>query len=175
MADWIVRVFLLCLCLWPHQPAHADGRDVLTVGLGAVDVLDTDALAGEGYMAYRFAPRLFADRLGDVFHGIGPMVGWRGNTDGGLFGYGDAFLDLRPSERLVLWPSVGIGGYRAGDSRDLGGVFQFHLEVFAGYRVAERHMLGVSFQHVSNAGLHEKNPGTNSIFVTYSIALPPVF
>jgi hypothetical protein len=159
--------------------AGADEPDYLQLGVGAFDVTDGDRLSAEGYAEYRFGRRLGAeiagDPGGDWWHGAGPLVGLRANGDGGIFGFGGVFLDIRPHERLVLWPSAGIGGWREGGSRDLGGTFQFHLETFIGYRIAERHMLGVSFQHISNAGLHSKNPGADSVFMTYSIALPPAF
>lgn len=154
-------------------PVQAGGiASYATVGVGAFDILDGDALAADAFVSYRFADRLFDESSGPFFRGIGPMVGIKANTDGGLAGYGSLFLDLRPSERWVLWPSAGLAGYRQGDSRDLGGTFVFHLEATIGYRIAERHMLGISYQHLSNAGIQPINPGTDSLFLSYTFVFP---
>lgn len=169
------QLLLLLLTLVATSATAEHQKDSLTLGLGAFDVPGLDYLAAEGFMTYRFAPRLFADQLGPMFHGIGPQVGLKANTDGGVYGHGGVFIDIRPTEKVVIWPSAGAGGYRQGNSIDLGGVFQFHLEVFGGYRVASGHMLGISFQHVSNANIHKHNPGVNSYFLTYTAELPALF
>lgn len=173
----IIRSLLLALALSSLSTAAmaGDRHDQLTLGMGAFDVPGIDYLSAEGSLTYRFAPRLFADEFGSMFHGVGPQIGLKANTDGGVYGYGGMFLDIRPTDNIVIWPSAGAGGYRQGNSIDLGGTFQFHLEVFGGYRVAPGHMLGVSFQHVSNANIHRHNPGVNSYFLTYTVELPALF
>jgi len=155
--------------------AVADNNDVLTVGAGAFEFIDGEEVEPAGFASYRFSPRIFDDYFGTMFQGIGPMAGLMANTDGGLFGHGDLFLDIRPTENLVIWPSVGIGGYRRGNSMDLGGVFQFHVEFFFGYRLRRDQMLGFSYQHISNAGIQDRNPAADLIFLTYSVELPPFF
>jgi len=162
---------LLCL----STGIHAEEKDYFTLGGGAFEVLDSGKAEPAAFGNYRFAPRAFADYLGDKFRGIGPMVGLMANTDGGLFGHGAIFADIRPTENLVIWPTAGLGGYRRGNSIDLGGTFQFYLEIFMGYRMAKKHMLGISYQHISNAGVQDRNPAADSIFITYTSALPALF
>lgn len=173
LAGRILLALLLYFTLITNS--FAEDKDFLTLGAGAFEFIHPDDAEPAGFVSYRFAPRLFADTFGPIFRGIGPMVGVMANTDGGVFGYGDVFLDIRPTDNLVIWPSAGIGGYRLGDSKPLGGTFQFHLEVFVGYSFAERHMLGISYQHVSNAGIQDINPTADSLYLSYSIALPPLF
>lgn len=163
----LLAILILNLCFL--APAVAEERGHLTLGVGAFEVAHSDARAAEAFVNYRFSPRLFADKFGPVFRGIGPMLGLNANTDGGVFGYGDLFLDIRPTENIVIWPSAGIGGYRQGNSRSLGGIFQFHAELFAGYRISERQMIGISYQHISNAGTHDSNPTADSIYATYTL------
>jgi lipid A 3-O-deacylase len=172
-----IRHLLLTLVLSSAaaSTAAADRRDALTLGLGAHDVPGLEYLSAEASLTYRFAPRLFADHFGPMFHGIGPQVGLKANTDGGVYGHGGVFLDIRPTDNIVIWPAAGAGGYSQGNSIDLGGVFQFYLEIFGGYRFAPGHMLGISFQHVSNASIHKHNPGVNSYFLTYTVELPALF
>lgn len=167
----ILSVMSLCF----FGSAKADDRGFLTLGGGAYEVAKSSNRVPGFYAAYRFAPRLFEDRFGSVFHGIGPMLGVLGNTDGSVYGYGDLFIDIRPTENLVIWPSAGIGGYRQGSGQDLGGIFQFHAELFVGYSISKRQMLGISLQHISNADTHDINPTSNSLFATYTITLSPFF
>lgn len=159
------------LLLPPAGAAETGQTGHLTLGAGVFEAFQGNNRAAEGYLAYRFAPRLFGDRFGPAFRGIGPMVGLNANSDGGVFGYGDLFLDIRPTENTVIWPSAGIGGYRRGNSVPLGGVFQFHAELFLGYRVTDNQMLGLSYQHISNAGIHASNPTADSFYLTYTLAL----
>ena len=157
------------LALVPATGA-ADQPGQLTLGLGAFDAFDHDELSAEGLAEYRFGARMFEDNFGPRFQGLGPMVGIRVNTDRGVTGYGSLFTDICPFERWYLWPSAGIAGYSEGDSRDLGGVFQFHLGLAAGYRVTERTRIGIAYQHVSNADIHDRNPGADSLFLTVTFA-----
>jgi len=152
----------------------ADESGQLTLGLGAFDAFDTDELSAEGLAEYRFGKRMFEDNFGPRFQGLGPMVGIRANTDGGVTGYGSIFADIRPYDRWYIWPSAGIAGYSEDDSRDLGGVFQFHLGVAAGYRLTERTRIGIAYQHVSNASIHDQNPGADSLFLTVTFELSPL-
>lgn len=151
-------------------PALAEERSYLTVGAGAFGFLDQGHLSGAFTIEYRFGSEGLSEWGPPWFHGLGPEIGLQANTEGGLFGFADLFLDLQPTERLVIWPGAGLGGYRQGNSRDLGGIQQFHLGLFGGYRLAKRHLLGFSLQHISNAGTQETDPGTNALFLTYSLA-----
>ncbi len=139
----------------------SEGTDVITLGAGAFDIND-DFTSGEFRLEYRFVQRPLW---------LTPIVGILANTDGGIFGYGGFGLDLAVGEHFVLTPQATMGGYRQGDSKDLGGVFQFRTGVEFAYRFADRTRIGLAFHHISNAGLHEKNPGTESLLLTLSLPL----
>ena len=67
-------------------------------------------------------------------------------------------------------PSGGIGAYSKGNGLDLGGTFEFHLGIGASYAVTGDSRLGLAIYHISNAGTHRKNPGVNTVAVTWSFA-----
>lgn len=154
---------------------RAEERDSLTLGVGVFDVLKQEGTAATFSAEYRFGARALAQWFDDWFRGVGPLVGITGNTDGGVAGFADVFLDLHPLDDVVVWPSAGIVGYRQGDSIELGGVRQFHLEFAVAYEVAPRHLLGLSFQHISNGDTQESNRGVDSLLATYSIRFAPLF
>ena len=52
--------------------------------------------------------------------------------------------------------------YHEGDGKDLGHVLEFKSEVQLSYESSDSTSFGVSYNHVSNASLGDKNPGANS-------------
>ena len=68
-----------------------------------------------------------------------------------------------------------MGAYHQGNSRDLGGVFQFREMVDLAYRFDNGQRLGVRVAHISNAHIHEYNPGEEEYYLTYAIPLGPLF
>ena len=68
-------------------------------------------------------------------------------------------FDLGP---INFTPSFAPGVYGEGSGKDLGHVLEFKSEVQATYSVSEKTSLGMSYNHLSNASLGEKNPGANS-------------
>ena len=66
------------------------------------------------------------------------------------------------SEKLKFTPSFAPGIYHAGDGKDLGHALEFKTEVQASYSISENTSLGMSYNHISNASLGNKNPGANS-------------
>ncbi len=99
---------------------------------------------------------------------VGPAVGLMANTDGGIFGYGGIYADFAFG-RFVITPLTAIGGYRQGDSSELGGVFQFRQSLTVSYEFENRHRLGVAIAHISNANIYDSNPGEEELYVTYAI------
>jgi len=64
-------------------------------------------------------------------------------------------------------PSFAPGLYHQGDGKDLGHVIEFKTEVQLSYNLSENTNFGMSYNHVSNASLGDKNPGANSYMLNY--------
>ena len=64
-------------------------------------------------------------------------------------------------------PSFAPGLYHKGDGKDLGHVLEFKTEVQLSYSSSEDTSFGVSYNHVSNASLGDKNPGANSYMFNF--------
>ncbi|HSA80007.1 MAG TPA: acyloxyacyl hydrolase, partial [Geminicoccaceae bacterium] len=133
---------------------HGSEPDALTLGLGAFDIGETHTSPAAN-LEYRFGRKLFF---------IGPSYGLVANTDGGLLGYVNAYIDLSYRD-FYLTPQVGIGGYREGSGRDLGSIFQFRAASDLTYRFANGARLGLRFAHVSNANTADPNPGEEEIYL----------
>ena len=64
-------------------------------------------------------------------------------------------------------PSFAPGLYHEGDGKDLGHVLEFKSEVQLSYKTSDTMNLGLSYNHVSNASLGDKNPGANSYMFNF--------
>ena len=68
---------------------------------------------------------------------------------------------------LTFTPSFAPGLYHEGDGKDLGHVLEFKSEVQFSYTSSNKTSFGVSYNHVSNASLGDKNPGANSYMFNF--------
>ena len=69
--------------------------------------------------------------------------------------------------RLNITPSFTPGLYSKGKGKDLGSVIEFKSDVQLSYDVGESMNLGMSYNHISNASLGNKNPGANSYMFNF--------
>jgi lipid A 3-O-deacylase len=144
---------------------HGNEADALTLGLGVFDPFKK---------AHDKAPAATLEyRLGRKLLVIGPAIGGMANTDGGLFGYFGLYGDISVG-KVYFTPQLALGAYHRGNSRDLGGVFQFRETVEFSYRFDNGQRLGVRVAHISNAHIHDYNPGEEEYYLTYAIALGPL-
>ena len=68
---------------------------------------------------------------------------------------------------LNITPSFAPGYYGQGNGKDLGSVIEFKTEVQVTYDLSEATHLGMSYNHISNASIGEKNPGANSYMFNF--------
>ena len=68
---------------------------------------------------------------------------------------------------LTFTPSFAPGLYHKGDGKDLGHVLEFKSEIQFSYDLSKDSKIGVSYNHVSNASLGDKNPGANSYMFNF--------
>jgi len=68
---------------------------------------------------------------------------------------------------MIFTPSFAPGLYHEGDGKDLGHVLEFKSEVQLSYKPSDKSSFGVSYNHVSNASLGDKNPGANSYMFNF--------
>ena len=142
-------------------PAKAEEPAFLALSGGAYDVHD-DFSAGEFRAEYRFSG---AHKLW-VFT---PFLGVMATTDSAVYGYAGIGMDIFFGRRLVLTPNVAVGAYHDGDGKDLGHTVEFRSGLELAYRFDNRSRLGLAVHHISNAGLGDSNPGTESVVLTYAI------
>lgn len=139
----------------------------LTASLGWYDFIDQEDESAIGGLEYRFSP---------VEFGFRPMVGISATSDSAVYAYAGFHWDVEVLPReLYLSPNFAVGAYGEGDGKDLGGALEFRSGLELGYQFDNRHRLGLSINHLSNASIYDKNPGVETLIVTYSIPTGSLF
>jgi len=64
-------------------------------------------------------------------------------------------------------PSFTPGIYEKGDGKDLGHLVEFKSEIQLSLNLLENSQFGMSYNHISNASLGDKNPGANSYMFNF--------
>ncbi len=159
-----VAVFVAAFLVAQPGPTRAaeDGEpDFLVFGVGYFDMFkDQNALIGN--LEYR---------SNKTFWYLKPHVGVFGTTDGGAYIYTGVRLDIFIGNRFVISPNFSPGLYHEGGGKDLGFEVEFRSGLELGYRFDDRGRLTVAMHHLSNASLADKNPGTETITLYYSLPL----
>ncbi len=167
-AALIVLAAAVCAPLGFATPAVAKDDAQLTVGVGPFGFgVASKPDEVEGRAEYRFAWGFLGTK--DWFRGFKPLLGVTANTGGSAFVYaGLAAPMVWDGGRWEIVPEGGIGYYRQGKGLFLGGERLFHVGLNASYAVTDSGRLGVGIYHISNANTYRKNPGVNSILVTWA-------
>jgi lipid A 3-O-deacylase len=68
---------------------------------------------------------------------------------------------------ITITPSFAPGYYNSGDGKDLGHALEFKSEVQMSLNLSDSTEFGMSYNHISNASLGDKNPGANSYMINF--------
>ena len=68
---------------------------------------------------------------------------------------------------ITFTPSFAPGLYHKGDGKDLGHALEFKSEVQFSYSSSNNSKIAISYNHVSNASIGDKNPGANSYMFNF--------
>ena len=68
---------------------------------------------------------------------------------------------------LKITPSFAPGYYNSGDGKDLGSALEFKSEIQMSLNLSDTTEFGMSYNHISNASLGDKNPGANSYMINF--------
>ena len=68
---------------------------------------------------------------------------------------------------FTITPSFAPGYYSSGDGKDLGHILEFKSEIQMSLNLSDSTHFGLSYNHISNASLGDKNPGANSYMINF--------
>ena len=147
------------------SPVRADedkdpDPDALAFGAGYFDIIKRRDGAAILNLEYRSDKKLW------VFK---PMIGMWGTSEGGFYAYAGVRLDVYFGNRFVFTPSFAPGFYHEGNGKDLGLEVEFRSSAEIAYRFDDYSRLSLGIAHLSNASLGDKNPGVETLTLTYSV------
>ena len=98
---------------------------------------------------------------------VSPITGGFVTENSAAYIYTGVEWNVDMSEKMKFTPSFAPGLYHEGDGKDLGHVLEFKSEIQLSYATSDKSSFGVSYNHVSNASLGDKNPGANSYMFNF--------
>lgn len=147
--------------------ARAEQPLAITASAGQSNTLRDGASYYEAGWEVNFAPRRFR-WLPRFVPAVSPTAGAMATSQGTLYVYGGFRLDLPIGEPWRVSPQWAAGLYYRDTGRNLGGPLEFRSGIELSRRIGARSRVGLLLYHLSNAGFHELNPGTESLVLTYS-------
>ena len=104
----------------------------------------------------------------DIFYGnASPITGGFITENSAAYIYTGVEWNYDVGNNMMFTPSFAPGLYAKGDGKDLGHVLEFKTEVQLSYKLSDKSNFGMSYNHVSNASLGDKNPGANSYMFNF--------
>ncbi len=136
-------------------------KGYLSVGIGANDAADNEE-AADFRIEYRPGHKYWKD--------LKPWAGAEITSEGSIWGGGGVLYDYEFTPQWYVIPNIGIGAYAQGSSnKDLGGAIELRSQLELAYKLENKDRIGLAFSHISNAGLNNKNPGTEVLNAYYHI------
>ena len=97
---------------------------------------------------------------------LSPITGGMLTADNAVYLYTGVQADYDIG-LLKLTPSFTPGIYNQGNGKDLGHIIEFKSEIRLSMDLSKNSMFGMSYNHISNASLGDKNPGANSYMFNF--------
>tara|TARA_Y100001970_G_scaffold273272_1_gene371265 strand:+ start:10624 stop:11154 length:531 start_codon:yes stop_codon:yes gene_type:complete len=168
----------IILLILISKPIFAEGYDVF--GIGYFDV-KFDGSASNEAIDFRYERR-FDKVLVDIgpeadnFFYLKPFAGIEATSDSSYYILAGVYLEdnlgqlfTGKESNLIFTPSFGGGYYDDGDGKKLGNDLEFRTTLELSYQMKNKNRIGLSFGHISNANLGDKNPGAEIISLSYQI------
>ena len=112
----------------------------------------------------------------DNFFFLKPFFGFELTNDSASYFLTGIYLEDNLGElfegeesKFFFTPSFGAGIYDDGSGKKLGNDLQFRTSFELSYELKNQNRIGISFSHISNANLGDKNPGVEILSFSYHI------
>ena len=170
--------FLLTILILFSNPSFSKGYDVFAIGLYDVKFDDSQTNSATDF---RFERR-FDNPLFDIgpesenFFYLKPFLGIETTSDSALYLIGGIYLEdnigslfTGEDSNLVFTPSFGAGYYDDGNGMKLGNNIEFRTSLEVSYQLQNTNRIGLSYSHISNANIGDKNPGVEILSLSYQV------
>ena len=110
------------------------------------------------------------------FFNLKPLLGIEATSDSAIYLLGGIYLEdnvgslfAGEESNFILTPSFGVGYYDEGDGMKLGNNIEFRTSLEISYQLQNSNRIGLSFGHISNANIGDKNPGVEILSLSYQV------
>lgn len=155
----------LVMVAGPAQAAAAEQPSYLVFGVGAYDFGDRDNRENKA-VEFRLEYR-----PGISWWIVQPFVGLQKTSDGATYGFGGLLANVNLGRHFVLTPSFAAGYYRQGNGKKLGNDLEFRSTVELAYKFDNQSKVGITYGHVSDAGIGDVGGGVETLAVIYAFPL----
>ena len=174
----MVKKLFFIIFLFTSSPSLAAGYDVFGIGLYDIKF---DGSANNVATDFRYERR-FDNSLVEIgpqsenFFNLKPLLAVETTSKSALYFLAGIYLEdnlgtLFTGEKsnFIFTPSLGVGYYDDGDGKKLGNNIEFRTTLEVSYQLNNKNRIGLSFGHISNANIGDKNPGVEILSFSYQI------
>ena len=172
------KIILFILSLLFTTGAYSNGMNVF--GLGVYDIkFDGSEKNQATDFRYEFRSDNSLLDIGpeeDNFFFLKPFFGVEYTNDSASYFLTGIYFEDNLGElfegnksKYYFTPSFGAGFYDDGSGKKLGNTLQFRTSLELSYELKNNNRIGISFSHISNANLSDKNPGVEILSFSYHI------
>ena len=154
---------IFLLLVFKQTIALSENLDI-SVYTGTFDVIDKE---GDDQTSMIGVEHRNTDLFRNTFLGnLSPITGAMITADNASYFYTGVQANYKVGA-LNIVPSFAPGYYNQGDGKDLGHALEFKSEVQLSLDLPQDSQFGLSYNHLSNASLGDKNPGANSYMFNF--------
>ena len=174
----MLRILVFVLFVLKTQIAFAEGYDVFGVGIYDIKFDGSEKNQSTDFR-YEFRSNKSILDIGpeeDNFFFLKPFFGVEFTNDSASYFLTGIYLEDNLGElfegkesKFFFTPSFGAGIYDDGSGKKLGNDLQFRTSLEISYELKNKNRIGISFSHISNANLGDKNPGVEILSFSYHI------
>ena len=170
------RNFIFLFILLYASTGFSQGYNVY--GIGIYDV-KFDGSSSNNSTDIRYERRLnntiidIGPKQDNFFH-LKPFAGIELTSDSAFYLISGIYLEDNIGELVTgeknnwnFTPSFGVGYYDDGNGKKLGSKVEFRTTLEFTYQLVNKDRIGISFGHISNANIGNKNPGAEIISISY--------
>ena len=174
----MIRIFISIVIVFFSNSLASQGTNVF--GLGIYDI-KFDGSEKNQAADFRYEYRSDKSLLDigpeeDNFFFLKPFFGVEFTNDSASYFLTGIYFEDNVGELLegneskfYFTPSFGAGIYDDGSGKKLGNDLQFRTSLEMSYELKNKNRIGISFSHISNANLGNKNPGVEILSFSYHI------
>tara|TARA_B100001057_G_C22654507_1_gene873430 strand:+ start:497 stop:1027 length:531 start_codon:yes stop_codon:yes gene_type:complete len=174
----MLKILLFIFCISFSNITFGQGTNVF--GIGIYDIkFDGSEKNQTTDLRYEFRSNESLLDIGpeeDNFFFLKPFFGFEYTGDSASYFLTGIYFEDNLGElfegnksKFFFTPSFGAGIYHDGSGKKLGNDLQFRTSFEVSYELKNKNRIGVSFSHISNANLGDKNPGVEILSFSYHV------